>query len=37
LETEAGPRHLWFDSSGRLIKVEIPAAGLTAERVEGDR
>ncbi len=37
LETEAGPRHLWFDDSGRLMKVEIPAAGITAERVEGVR
>ncbi|GBD31193.1 hypothetical protein HRbin33_00141 [bacterium HR33] len=37
LETENGLRHLWFDSSGRLMKVEIPAAGLTAERVEGVR
>lgn len=37
LETEAGPRHLWFDGSGRLMKVEIPATGITAERVEGVR
>ncbi len=37
LETETGPRHLWFDGSGRLMKVEIPGAGLTAERAEGAR
>jgi hypothetical protein len=37
LETEAGVRHLWFDGSGRLMKVEIPGAGLVAERVEGVR
>lgn len=30
----SGPsvRHLWFDDSGRLIKVTIPALGLTAIR-----
>lgn len=35
LETSEGPRHLWYDSSGRLMKVELPALNLEAERVEG--
>ncbi len=28
-------RHLWFDREGKLQKVEVPAAGLVAERVAG--
>jgi hypothetical protein len=27
--------HLWFDSAGRLMKVEIPSRRLTAERAAG--
>ena len=26
-------RHLWYDDDGRLMKVEIPSRGLSAERV----
>jgi hypothetical protein len=26
-------RHLWYDQEGRLMKVEIPAQDITAERV----
>jgi hypothetical protein len=34
LTLEAGPavRHLWFDDSGSLVKVEIPQSGITAVR-----
>ena len=28
--------HLWYDSRGRLLKLEIPADGLTAVRTESD-
>lgn len=28
-----GVVHLWFDSAGRLVKVEIPSRRITAERV----
>jgi hypothetical protein len=24
--------HLWYDAEGHLMKVEVPAIGLTAER-----
>ena len=29
-------RHLWYDSSGRLMKIEMPSAQLTATRVPRD-
>ena len=29
----ADVRHLWYDASGRLMKVEIPSRQLYAERV----
>ncbi len=29
-------RHLWFDSGGRLMKIEVPAAELTGTRVLRD-
>jgi hypothetical protein len=29
------PRDLWFDAQGRLMRVDIPAAGLVAERLSG--
>ena len=32
LSTGDHVRHLWYDSRGRLIKVEIPFDGLTAIR-----
>lgn len=28
-------RHLWYDDEGRLMKVEIPSRGLSAERIAG--
>lgn len=28
-------RHVWYDDDGRLMKVEIPSRGLSAERVAG--
>lgn len=33
LEAEGETRHLWFDD-GRLMKVDLPAVGLTAQRVD---
>lgn len=30
-------RHLWYDRDGKLMKVELPALGLTAERVSRAR
>lgn len=33
LEAEGETRHLWFDE-GRLMKVDLPAVGLTAQRVD---
>jgi hypothetical protein len=35
LGTGDGARHLWYDASGRLVKVEVPAARLTAVRDPG--
>lgn len=32
LETGEATRHLWYDDQGRLVKVSIPALGLTAVR-----
>lgn len=29
------PIHLWYDARGRLMKVEIPAAEVVAERIDG--
>jgi hypothetical protein len=27
--------HLWLDTAGRLMKVEVPSQRLTAERLAG--
>jgi hypothetical protein len=32
LEGGGGPRHLWFDSQGRILRVEIPGLAYLAER-----
>jgi hypothetical protein len=29
------PRDLWYDAQGRLMRVDLPAAGLVAERLSG--
>ncbi len=29
------PRDLWYDAQGRLMRVDVPAAGLVAERTPG--
>lgn len=34
LETGDESRNLWYDEAGRLIKVDLPSRGITAERVE---
>ncbi len=33
LESDAGIRHLWYDDSWQLIKVEVPQSGTTAVRL----
>ena len=35
LNAEDGARLAWFDGSGRLVRVEVPARGFVAERVLG--
>lgn len=35
LHLGAEERHLWFDRDGKLQKVEVPSAGVVAERVPG--
>lgn len=35
LRAEDGERVAWFDGSGRLVRVEVPARGFVAERVLG--
>ncbi|MDH5805648.1 MAG: hypothetical protein OEZ54_10770 [Gemmatimonadota bacterium] len=35
LRSDEDSRHIWYDERGRLTKVEIPKAGITAERTIG--